>query len=166
MFRLAPRSVQLKDNQQLTAYGLLSTELADDSLSYVHWLRWQLAVITITTIFDGASTSSIMEILMKNHLKSYWIHRKLLLPSPKTTQKSHPRTEELVDFFYSLSLTRTLPDDLFEVRKAMDFSRSLGLEDSFLTDGKWVDVVLNCKSLEFVETWGNLEIVCFYLGNL
>ena len=38
-------------------------------------------------------------------------------PSPKNQQKnSHPRIEELVDFFYSLSLTRTLPDELFEVR--------------------------------------------------
>ena len=36
---MAPQSVQLKDNQQLTAYGLLSTELADDLLSYVRWLR-------------------------------------------------------------------------------------------------------------------------------
>ena len=60
-----------------------------------------------------------------NHLKPSCIHKKLVLPSPKNntlffeTQKIHLlQIEELVDFFYSLSLTRTLPDDLFEVRKA------------------------------------------------
>jgi hypothetical protein len=96
--------------------------------------------MTITTIFDGASWcfqqfhhGNTDQKITLNHFEST---ESCCFRHLKTTQQSHPRIEELVDFFYSLSLTRTLPDDLFEVRKAMDFSRSLGLEDSFLTDGK------------------------------
>ena len=99
--------------------------------------------LTITTVFDGVSTGSTMEIwvkspqIMVNPHKVAWFHhlKKHHFLGHKNHQKSHARQiEELVDFFYSLSLTRTLPDHLFKVRQALDFSRSSGLEDPFLTD--------------------------------
>lgn len=175
MFRLAPRSVQLKDNQQLTAYGLLSTELADDLLSYVHWLRWQLAVITITTIFDGASTSSIMEILMKNHLKSYWIHRKLLLPSPKNNPKIPSADRGVGGFLLFLVPHPDAAGWSFRGAKSNGFQPFLGVGRFFLDRWKMsgrgfelqiIGVCWNLRKLgDRLFLFGELVVSCdFFLG--